>query len=61
MVSGAGAMGTSCMELSGGKGLGPDGALLLADLLERAPTNVLTELTLRRPPLPNTQCAIELF
>jgi hypothetical protein len=47
MVSGAGAQGTSRMTLSGGKGLGPDGAQRLAELLREAPPPMLAALDLR--------------
>ena len=45
--SGVGARGTSLATLSGGKPLGPDGALRLADLLREAPPSLLTSLDLR--------------
>jgi hypothetical protein len=48
LVSGVGGKGTSYMELSGGKGLGPDGAQRLAELLREAAPPLLTSLTLRR-------------
>ncbi len=47
MVSGVGAKGTSRMTLSGGKGLGPDGAQRLADLICEAPPPMLAEMDLR--------------
>jgi hypothetical protein len=47
VVSGVGAKGTSRMTLSGGKGLGPDGAQRLADLLCEAPSPMLAEMDLR--------------
>ena len=47
VVSGVGAKGTSYMKLSGGKGLGPDGAHRLADLLQKAPPPMLATLDLR--------------
>jgi len=47
VVSGAGAKGKSYMTLSGGKGLGPDGAQRLAELLQNAPPPLLAELDLR--------------
>ena len=50
VVSGVGDKGTSCMQLSGGKGLGPDGGQRLAGLLREAPPPLLTSLVLRRPP-----------
>ncbi len=46
MTSGVGAKGVSQMQLSGGRGLGPEGAVRLADLLHQAPP--LQELDLRR-------------
>ncbi len=53
LVSGVGAKGTSAMTLSGGRGLGPDGAQRLAELLQKAPPPLLTSLSLRLlPPLP---------
>ena len=47
VVSGAGAKGTSRMELSGGKGLGPEGARRLAGLLREAPPPMLKVMDLR--------------
>ena len=47
LVSNVGAKGTSYMTLSGGKGLGPDGAQRLADLLREAPTLQLASLGIR--------------
>ena len=47
VVSGVGAKGTSRMTLSGGKGLGPDGAQRLADLLREDPPPLLASLELR--------------
>ena len=47
LVSGTGAAGTSCVPLSGGKKLGPDGAGRLADALREARAGLLTELDLR--------------
>jgi hypothetical protein len=47
VVSGVGGKGTSRMTLSGGKGLGPDGAQRLADLLCEAPPPMLAEIDLR--------------
>ena len=47
LVSGVGAKGTSNMTLSGGKGLGPDGAQRLAGLLFKAPPPLLSTLNLR--------------
>ena len=47
VVSGAGAKGTSWMRLSGGTGLGPDGAERLAELLREAPPPMLAALDLR--------------
>jgi hypothetical protein len=49
VVSGVGGKGTSYMTLSGGKGLGPDGAHRLADLLFKAPSQILEFLDLRNP------------
>jgi hypothetical protein len=46
VVSGVGAKGTSYMKLSGGKGLGQDGAQRLADLLQKAPPPMLATLDL---------------
>jgi len=48
LVSGVGAKGTSRMTLSGGKGLGPIGALRLAGLLREVPAPLLVGLDLRR-------------
>ena len=47
VVSGAGGEGTSRMALSGGKGLGPDGAQRLADLLQTGPSHMLASMDLR--------------
>jgi hypothetical protein len=47
IVSAMGAKGTSYMKLSSGKGVGPDGAHRLADLLRKAPQPLLVELVLR--------------
>ncbi len=51
-MSGEGGKGSSYMELSGGTGLGPDGALRLADLLEKACKSgtplMLAELEIRQ-------------
>ena len=47
VVSGAGDKGASRMTLSGGKGLGPDGAQRLADVLQKAPPAMLAVLDLR--------------
>jgi hypothetical protein len=48
VVSGmAGAKGVSWMTLSGGKGLGSDGAARLADVLQKAPPHMLAEMDLR--------------
>ena len=47
VVSGVGDKGTSRMQLSGGKGLGPDGARRLAELLLEAPPPLLASLQLR--------------
>ena len=47
LVSGVGAKGTSYMTLSGGKGLGSDGAQRLAGLLQGAPPPLLCTLNLR--------------
>ena len=47
VVSGAGAGGTSCVPLSGGAPLGPDGARRLAELVREAPPPLLTSLDLR--------------
>ena len=41
VVSGVGAKGTSCMQLSGAHGLGPDGAQRLAALLQEPPPMLL--------------------
>ncbi len=49
LVIGVGSKEASHMELSGGRGLGPEGALRLAGLLHEAP--FLTSLGLRRRPL----------
>jgi hypothetical protein len=46
LVSGVGAKGTSKMALSGGRGLGPEGATRLAGLLREAPP-LLDSLDLR--------------
>ena len=48
LVSGVGAKGTSYMTLSGGKGLGPDGAHRLAGLLRESPPPLLSSLRLRQ-------------
>jgi hypothetical protein len=53
VVSGVGAKGTSYMELSGRKGLGPDGGKRLGGLLHEAP--LLTSLDLRHAPHTQTQ------
>ena len=50
VVSGVGAKGASSMRLSGGKGLGPDGAQRLADLLREAPPPMLESMDLRCAP-----------
>ena len=47
VVSGVGAKGTSYITLSGGEGLGPDGAQRLADLLRNASPPLLVSLGLR--------------
>jgi hypothetical protein len=47
VVSGVGAKGTSFMELSGRKGLGPDGGKRLADLLHEAPPPLLVSIDIR--------------
>ncbi len=47
VVSGVGAKGTSRMALSGGRGLGPEGAGRLAGLLREAPPPLLASLNLR--------------
>jgi hypothetical protein len=47
VVSGVGAKGASRMTLSGGKGLGPDGAQRLADVLQKAPPAMLAVMDLR--------------
>ncbi len=52
MVSGVGGKGTSRMQISGGKGLGPDGARRLAELLLEATPPLLAWLQLRRVSLP---------
>ena len=46
VVSGVGAKGTSKMALSGGRGLGPEGATRLAGLLREAPP-LLASLDIR--------------
>ena len=57
VVSGAGAKGTSRMTLSGGKGLGPEGAQRLAELLRKAPPPMLEAMDLRCPIYPNPTCS----
>ena len=47
VVSGTGAGGTSCVPLSGGARLGPDGARRLADMLRAAAAPLLASLDLR--------------
>ncbi len=47
LVSGPGAGGTSCLPLSGGAPLGPDGARRLAGLLGEARPSLLCSLDLR--------------
>jgi hypothetical protein len=47
LVSGVGDKGTSTTTLSGGKGLGPEGAQQLARLLREALSPHLTSLDLR--------------
>ncbi len=47
VMSGVGNKGTSYMTLSGGRGLGPEGAQRLADLLQQAPAHMLATLDLR--------------
>ncbi len=47
LVSGVGNRGTSKMELGGGKGLGPEGARRLAELLREKQPQFLTSLDLR--------------
>ncbi len=47
LVSGVGDKGTSTMTLSGGKGLGPEGALQLAKLFNKDLPQLLTSLNLR--------------
>ncbi len=47
MTSGVGAKGASRLQLSGMKGLGPEGAVRLAELLHRTPNGSLEELDLR--------------
>jgi hypothetical protein len=47
VVSGVGTKGTSRMTLSGGKGLGPDGAQRLADVLQKASPAMLAAMDLR--------------
>ncbi len=47
VVIGVGAKGASRMSLSGGKGLGPDGAQRLADVLQKAPPAMLAVMDLR--------------
>ena len=46
VVSGIGAKGTSWMTLSGGKGLGSDGAQRLADVLQKAAPPMLAVMDL---------------
>ncbi len=46
-VSAAGAKGSSALDLSGGRGLGREGAQRLADLLREAPPPFLASLDLR--------------
>ena len=48
LVSGVGAKGISSVALSGGRGLGPEGAARLADLLREAPPPLLASIDLRR-------------
>ena len=48
LVSGVGGKGTSYMTLSGRTGLGPNGALRLADLLRESPPQMLSTLCLRQ-------------
>ncbi len=48
LVSGVGAKGTSTVSLSGRRGLGPEGAVRLADLLREAPPPLLASINLRR-------------
>jgi hypothetical protein len=50
VMSGEGGKGSSYMELSGGKGLGPDGALRLAELLRKAYQPMFAELEIRQLP-----------
>jgi hypothetical protein len=47
VVSGVGAKGTSRMTLSGGMGLGSDGAQRLAEVLQKAPPAMLAAMDLR--------------
>ncbi len=47
LVSGVGAKGTSALGLSGGQGLGPEGARRLAGLLLEGPPPLLASLDLR--------------
>ncbi len=47
LVSGMGAKGKSALALSGGWGLGPEGAQRLAGLVGEAPPPLLTSLDLR--------------
>ena len=56
VVSGVGGKGTSQMQLSGGKGLGPDGALRLADLLREVPSQMLESIDLRCLPICQHKC-----
>jgi hypothetical protein len=49
VVSGVGAKGTSALWLSGGQGLGPEGAGRLAGLLLEARPPLLASLDLRQP------------
>ncbi len=48
LVSGVGAKGTSAVSLKGRRGLGPEGAVRLADLLREAPPLFLASVNLRR-------------
>ncbi len=48
LVSGVGEKGTSRMALPGKKCLGPDGAQLLANVLQMTPANMLKVLDLRQ-------------
>ena len=46
-MSGTGEKATSALDVSGGRGVGPEGARQLADLLREAPPPLLASLDLR--------------